>query len=310
MEPEVVTREQLWGGYEEKGAEATNSYDMPPTPPSDKRPSKHLSIPKTGAALDDAQTAVSGTQPASHPQAKPVNPRVDVSGKEPPKVIQEKSASRFALPSIGRYPLDAYSDVEKAAAYFDEHYHAFSPGHRHEFGVNLVKRASELGIPVGESALKHGSTKYASAEDMQMALDCRRSILQDDTMLGVLEALSKTAGAVDPMLFAATLAEFDKLAGLEPLYDGEIPDPYSTTFGAVKLAADEDGSTIIGNDVIYHKDLIQLAKTDAIGLKRFYGDAFMERFRNNPIGTFKSLPKAQQKVVGRLAAEPGETTGR
>ena len=171
MSVDVRTRQQLWkdmaGNQIDKAAELAGTYDMPnAAPPSTANDTKtRKTVIDKEASVDDLlkvafeapgktepddnEASVKGEQKGA-PQGKALKPHVDVSGQEPPTLVHEKKAQHYALPSMETYPLDGYDQVEKAAAYFEEWGKRMPPEMRHEYCVNLVKRASALGIPVSE----------------------------------------------------------------------------------------------------------------------------------------------------------------
>lgn len=298
----VLTRQQYWGSPEVKEAEASGTAAMPSAADPDRTPaskdlkfipkSAHVTVAPTGVVLQP----VAGTQAVSNPQS-----RVNVEGKEAPRHKSEKTASRFALISINRYPLDSYSDVEKAAAYFGEWRNQFSPAQRHEYCGNLVKRAAELGVKVSDDLAKYGSETYAPASELELGIFCRQAVV-DQAGRDVLSKLAEERGQITPELYAATLEEFDKTAGIEHLYDRGVLDPFYSTYG-VKVAEDSNGSYVLGNDVIMYSDLLQLAQTTCAGMKNAFGDDFVKEFRKDPIAIFESLPVDQKRVVGRMAGD-------
>jgi len=309
----VYTRQQYWGTYEDKEAEVGGTLPISTLPKGPDKGAKHT-IPKTGSAMDKiaealgagelvAEEGVPGEQPAKNPQAAPVNPRVDVSQQEPPKVIKEKQAQYLAMPSIGRYPLDGYDQVKQASAYFDEHWGQFIPEHRREFCSNLVKRAGVLGIKVSEEIQKYGGDGYAPQSELEIAFGTRRNLLTDETHLAVLDKLAEARPMMDPDGFAITLGEFDKLAGLAEHYDSDVMDPYLSTFGK-EAEADEDASHVIGNDMVTNAQLRTLSMAQPQEIKDHFGEDFGEDFKKDPIALFKSLPADQKKIVSRLANEP------
>lgn len=308
MEPEVRTRQQFWGNFEPKEAEAGGTHVMPHGSPPGRKAEKAGVIPKTGSFLPVEtegvdEEGIPGEQPPANPQAAPISPRVNVTGKEAPKPAVEKKASRYALPHLQMYPLDSYADVEKAASYFDEWKGHFSPGHRREYCSNLTKRASALGIKVSPEISKYGSATYAPAAEVEIALDGRKGLL-DDQEVAVLEKLSEARPTMEPELFAETLSQFDQLTGLDHHYGSDVLDPFYSTFG-VKVAEDDDGiSHVIGNDIITNKQLKEYAKGPLEAMEHTFGDDLMEEFRKDPVGIFNSLPLDQKKIIIRMASEP------
>lgn len=317
MNDSVYTRQQRWGTFEEKEAEVGGGMPISSLPNAKPDPTAKHTIPKTGSAEelfatkiaaaegpdDNLEAPVAGEQAPKNPQAQPISPRVDVSGKEPPKLITEKQAQYLAMPSIGRYPLDGLDQVKQAAAYFDEHQGSFSPRHSREFCSNLVKRASTLGVEVSDTVQKYGGAGYASAAELDIAMDSRCLVLDDDSQ-AVLGKLAEARVAMDPDDFAVALEEFDKLAGIDHLYGSDVLDPFLSTFGKTAAEGSEDGSHVIGNDIVTNNQLRELATTHCDDMKQHYGDDFVEEFKKDPVGIFKSLPVDQQKLISRQANEP------
>lgn len=274
----VSTREQLWGNLSDKEAEASGTSVMPSAADPDKTvDSKDLKfIPKSAS-------------------------RVNVAGQEAATHKTEKIGSHWALPSVQRYPLDSYSDVVKAASYFDEWRGSFSPAQRREYCSSLVKRASVLGVKVSDDLAKYGSATYGSDAELELGISCRRAVL-DPGDAKLLDKLAEERAVLSPEYYAAALEEFDKIAEITHLYDRAVLDPYYSTYG-VKTAEPEDGSTVAGNDVIMHNDLAALAKTECLGMKKVFGDDFVKEFRKDPITMFMSMPIDQKKIIGRMAGD-------
>jgi hypothetical protein len=307
MEPEIRTRQQFWGNFEPKKAEAANTNVMPLTGQTVKRFDKgnKTMIRKTGSvdgAPDGVQTnPTPGEQPQRNPQTL-ISPRVDVSGKEPEKGVVKKEASYYALPSHKKYPIDSYGDVVKAADYFSKNASLFAPIHRREYCKNLQKRASALGILTDETIKKYASATYAPADELAVAIDGRKALLNDDHC-SVLDKLAQTQPQVHPELFAETLHEFDKVAGIDHLYGVEILDPYYSTFGLVKKAG---GTHVMGNDIVTDGQLVEFARIDSHRLCKTYGEDFVKEFKKDPAGIFSSLPVDQKKIISRMANEANQ----
>lgn len=331
----VETRQQLWkdiyGNLVEKEAELAGTYDMPHSPPpSEKydRGQKKTVIKKTAELEDDllkqafAITSVNTdaenpqletnekelheAQPPAHPQAKLLKPTVDVSSSNPPKLLKEKKAERYAMPSLGRYPLDAYDQVKTASEYFDVWHKRMSPEMRREYCLNLVKRANELNISVSPLAERYGSEHYASRTEIKIALDARRTVLLHEEDVFVLDKLAAEQPRLLPETFAATLREFDHANGLDEFYDGDVPDPYFSTFAKVAKTNQEsevspEGAILIGNEYIPKRKLVEFAKSRREHVKDRFGEDFAEEFVKDPLGIFESLPRDQKLVMLRMA---------
>lgn len=305
-----------------KGAEAVGTELMPlqPPVPSPAAPSK-TTIRKTGSEMHNLvntphrgedfgpqednrlQGFTKGKQPASNPQMKPFQATVDIGPKaERIRPIHFKEASQYAVGG-NQYPLDSYVQVKQASAYFEEYHHAFDPAERHEYAVNLVKRASELGIPVSSRAQELGTTEYAGPVHLKLAEEARKNALPyDSPLVPLLGTVFRKRATVSAELFAATLEEFDKVAGLTQHY-GKIPDAYASVFHKEAAESDEDYQETIGNDTVFGRQLLALARTDLTGLAKLFDDELVHAFKKDPVDIFKSLPADTKKVIMRLAAQ-------
>jgi len=257
-------------------------------------------------------SAIAGEGPKSLPQAKHLQPTVDVTNAKPPTYVTEKKASKYALPSLSRYPLDSYAQVKAAGSYFGEYYKFFAPEERREYAVNLVKQASAMAIDIPDIAHKYGAEGLAPETEIKIAFDARRAELQAyPDVLRVLDAVedviltqggSKLASlALHPVEACALLSEFDKDTGLNRSYDKTIPDPYFSIFGNEKIASKSSWSDIIGNDMITYADLKRLAHVGTHTVRDTFGEDFQEEFRKDPIGVYESLPRDQKKMVIHMA---------
>lgn len=236
--------------------------------------------------------------PGSLPQMHLMAPHVDVAGFEPPKKLQVKKAQHYAIGD--RYPLDSYEQVKAASAYFDEFGKRMNPADRREYCTNLVKRASALGISISDEARKYGSESFAPEEEIKVALDARRTLLDDKKLVTALDKLASVRGQMDPEFFCMTLSEFDKTAGLDFLYDRDVPDPFFSTYGFEKEAT---FSEVIGNIRVTEADLEYLAMKRLPLVKGTFSEDLAEKFRKNPVSTFKALPLAQRRVLANMARE-------
>jgi hypothetical protein len=300
---EIVTRQQFWGTFKPKKAEAAGTNVMPHGAPTGKDKAMKHTIPKIGSIASEpegVEPAVKGEQAPQNPQTKQLNPRVNVESKEPPKAQEKKEASAYALPGLKRYPLDNYADVEKAASYFEDWGRRFEPRQRREYCANLVKRASVLGVPLNETIRKYGSASRAPAEEIAMAIDARKGVVTDQTYSAALTKLAEDWPAIPSELLVEVLSQFDKTAGIDHLYGQEIPDPYWSVYG--EKVAQED-THVLGNEIVSDNQLKLLAKQPGTnrGLVDLFGKDFAQEFKEDPVGIFKSLPMDQKKILARMA---------
>lgn len=224
--------------------------------------------------------------------------------KEPPKLITEKQAQFHAYGDV--YPLDSYAQVQAASQYFDSNVNGMDPEMRHVFAVNMVKRASAMGIPFSKTAADYGSTTFAPDEHIRIALDTRRPFLKE-AQVTVLDTLYHHRAELGPDTFCDALAEFDKLAEIDYRYESAVVDPYASTFGSQKTAADEGDTWMSGNDYVTKRQIANYSVTAGITLADDYGPDFKMEFMKDPWGIFNSLPLEQKRRMARAASDNGAT---
>lgn len=264
------------------------------------------------------ETIPTKDNPPAAPQVKKVlTPHVDVKSHEPPKLIEKKEASFYALPSIQRYPIDTYSQVKTADLYFQDQWKRMEPSYRREYCHNLVKRAAVIGQPLSESVKTLGQEGISKESHVRAAIDARKLLVSPRAEQGATEQVKEASLGViqlydelvdnreklNPDVFAATLEHLDKMAGLDHLWDGDILDPYKTTFykeAAEETDADPKDSVVIGNEYMKVQDLITFANSKPDMIKTRFGDDFTSEFQGDPKAIFDSLPQPQKLVIMRL----------
>jgi len=345
----VIGKQQIWKSMDgdvyhndtqswdlSKVAEVVGTSDMPlqaPKKQTDPTRKSLAVIPKTAEADELAEAfgiriAERGVDmgvgdglpekdnPEANPQAKVMKPHVDVSGKEPPRLLEDKAASLYCMPSIGCYPIDNFLQVKTANLYFKEQHKNMLPEDRREYASNLYKRASQLSFPVAQIVEEYGMPGFAKKGHVSNCIGIRLVLLQPhaeqgDTnelkqagvhTIGLYNELLDKYGLMDPDLFAATLSEIDKAAGINELWDGDVPDPYYSTLAktAAEAVADPKDSIVIGNDYMTVQDLQTFASARGEQLKDRFGCEFVKEFKADPTGIFDSLPADQKKVIMRM----------
>lgn len=315
----------------EKAAEVVGSYDMPSqSAPSKRNPNekpKPAAMPPKVATIDDeleagfkeasgqerkpqgeeADTNIDmshGEQPAALPQNKKVlTPHVDVTSHQPPKVVKEKIAQHYAMPSICRYPLDGLHQVKVASIYFDENYKEMEPPDRREFASNLVKRAHAISMPVSDVAEHYGAPGYAPRVHIMTELAAREDLVKEAEDRGLYDELKERVGELPPDVFAHALWEIDKHAGIDEAYDKDCMDPWYTVFGTEKVAADvpdPKDSVVLGAEYMKVPDLVEFAQSKPKMIEARFGKDFCSEFQKDPAGIFDTLPRDQKIIVMRM----------
>ena len=225
-----------------------------------------------------------------------LHPHVDVTGEEPERPTVRKRAEHYALPSAERYPLDSYTQVEKAAEYFDSWRHQMPAGVRREYALHLVKRASALGIAVSDNARLDGATSRAPAETFELGLDSRREFLGLDENL-LLDKLASASAFVEPDLVRQSLSLLDRQWGLCDHYGDRVLDPYRTVYAP----EEQEKKASLDRAVIR-----RLAQRPGELIEKF-GSAFVTSFACDPDAAARRLTPDQRAALELLGApEPEE----
>lgn len=255
------------------------------------------------AAADEATRAMfsNGVEAATRQTNFRTSPYVDVADWEPGADLVEKTAAPRQMLLNGRYPVDSYDQVKTASAYFDSNIRRFEPRDRRTYCVKLASRMSELGIQVPEKIAKYASAGYCA--DVDAYVGFRRQYAKEEFHPS-LDMLIEKRAQVSPGTFAEALEEFDKCAGLHFYWDSEIPDPYYSTFGPSMSKIAEDEWVWDENGTrIRESDLKQLALDSFLAVQNMFGEDMAVELQKNPKTIFMSLPKPQQLILARLAAD-------
>ena len=273
---ERTTRMKMW---KTKSADASGTDLMPLQGPSYKKKDKNELPVKTA-----------------------MHPCVNVTNLQPPARVQVKTAHRFALPSLRRYPLDDYSQVKTACAYFDEWANLMPPASKREYCYNLVKRASELGIEVSKLAARYGAEGYS--EDVEAMLEGRKPFLPVERH-GVLDKLAEVRSLLPADVFCTALREFDEQNGLDSKWGKHIPDPYYSTYGTKVAQIDE--MILVGTESVPKRAIINGAITYRKSISGTFGEDLAEEFAKDPMGIFNSLPRDQKKMIMKMVSRNAPT---
>ena len=208
----------------------------------------------------------------------------------------EKVASTesiYALPALGKYPLNSPELVKVAAAYFDKYFRKLSPENSHEFVQNTKLAAQKFNVDLSDCG---EFTKRASLHDTEYNETYRASInyrkrLVDEEHVGVYDQLLSKHASLTPTNAAELLTKLDVSAGIDHLWNNRIDDPFVTTFGMAKVA---ESISVNGYDINegHLQALESSGSVDEDTLKELQGDDGMN--------VFKSLPTP---IKGKLAKE-------
>lgn len=210
--------------------------------------------------------------------------------------------TKYAMPSQQRYPLDSYTDVQKAAMYYEEHYSSFKPEDRREYAVNLHERLEELAMPIPVKVAAYAGYEYGPNIDVELVARIRNyeGSEHSDAYAVLLEKRASTP----PHVMLEMVHELDTLSGADQKYDAPLGfrDPFRAVYGKVAEEA-KPWAWTEGNEYVNDTMLFDLANNRYPALDRAFGMDMRKSFQQDPIGVFTSMPDPQKVVIARLAAD-------
>lgn len=223
----------------------------------------------------------------------------------------EKAASapgerRVYISKVPSREANAPSVIRKIASAFDvmrevdREWADLDPYDRHDAAVDLVKMASLTGATVPDHIFRYSGTEL-SPSFAKIAQERKEFTTREDTVEGY-DRLSKMASAMDPDDVVEAMFLLDEQAGLLNRYGSRIPDPVLSVYGATKEA---EYSWIHGGDYVTERMLKGYSGSNAFMAvcRKVFTQDVCDRFRKDPVGTFKAMPPEQQKIMARLASQ-------
>ena len=223
-----------------------------------------------------------------------------------------------------QYPIDTEEQLKTAAVYFGKYINRFDPAQRSAIATNMEKRASDLGVNIDSDWIKNYSriTKESSiySPDFERNVELRKQAclvgkikvsVNGTKMSGekVLEKISEQKNNIKPSDMADLISDFDKLAGLEGLYDNRIYDPIYTVFGS-NYDADYDRTKLASG---ISSTNIRAAACDKEFIDKVagvFGQDFAKDFQHNPVGIFESMPAPEKELIMEKMAMCGLVHGK
>jgi hypothetical protein len=201
--------------------------------------------------------------------------------------MQQKVGSATSPFDVLRYAVDNWDDLD--------------PYDRHDTAVFLTKSAS-AGVRVPDHIYKYGGTELNPV--VPRLMEARKSYTVNEQTQDNYDRLGKMASAMDPEDVVEALYLIDEQASLTPRYGDGIPDPLLCVYGQVKEA---EWSWMHGGDMVNESQLKRFAAAPycSYNMGELFSDDICNRFKKDPMGTFKGLPVEQQIVVSRLATQSG-----
>ncbi|MHA2334903.1 MAG: hypothetical protein ACXAEU_22940 [Candidatus Hodarchaeales archaeon] len=237
------------------------------------------------------------------------DPYVDVEGCQNVRsTVQTTYDPAVCALEDGRLPLEDFNQVKEAIDFFGEYSKELHPRMRHSMCVKIASRANQLGIEVPYDVDKYGALTYASPGLLKAGVETRKqiwaSLEEDGTGPGLLNKLLEKRASISPDEFAEALSELDVVTGIDRYWDSGVQDPWYTTFGVQKLAADEsDWRYRQGTEYLTKEQLENFVNNNNELLTKKFGEPMAEGLRDNTTAVFDSLPMDTKRVISRMAQQ-------
>jgi len=198
---------------------------------------------------------------------------------------------------VRKYAMPDDDHVKIASAYFDKYAMDLAPTHRHTFAANVIRRAEELGVSLGDSGHLQKWASPAWNQNINYHLEQRKSLLpRNEEAQTILDKLASLAEQTDPATFAEALHEFDQGTGLDRYYDKGVTDPWESSMGVEKSASWHEE---VDGEMLTASDLNKVAASDK--LRSHFGSTFQGQFKKHAIEVFQSLPTPDKVVIKQIA---------
>lgn len=225
---------------------------------------------------------------------------VDVSRMDlSPKAQMEKRA--YAIPTRGMMDISDPESLQNTIDDFPKLAEKLTVTERRDAAVEILYKSRAWDVSPTDFIQKCASVNYATQQEIDSAFASRISHLDNgaddnDKHIGALKGLLEKRASLNPEVFAETLGEIDKLAGINYYY-GSIPDNFLSTFGLVK---ESSYSWTYSNIRVSGDELESLAENPGV-LKGHFMEEVVDAFSNDPIAVFESMPLAQKIVIAKVA---------
>jgi hypothetical protein len=209
----------------------------------------------------------------------------------------EKVASSYALDwnvgfqNMKAFPLDTKELTKLSDSKFSESWKQLPAVHRRPVAIKIAEACEAHGVypcyQVEKYASEHPSTSFMAH------VEARKAHLRSRDDAESLDKLAMASGSFGPELTARSLYEFDKVAGLDGLYDHTLADPWAAVYGFKKEAQiDFNGKQITADALI---SLIDSGRLDGM-----FDEDMIEEMRQDPLVVFESLPVPTKESIASM----------
>lgn len=293
---EVPTLLKIAAGPKTKKADLTGTEVMPLQ--ASEPTNDHAAYTEDGVAPISSVRKTAAASPETRRY-------VDVTGRQVMRKVASIQHQRYCLvkEGTGHFPLDSYGDVVEANRWFEENRTSLSPADRREYCTKLASRADELGIRVTDNIRKYAGAGYADRDDVMAAVATRMQYWSEgEPERTLLQGLMGKYASVAPDVFCEALSSFDRVTGLDLLWDDGIPDPVASTYGFEKKA---EWTWAQGSDLLKEDQLKQgvLDSGKIHQIKARFGGDVAKGLVENPVQVFDSLPLDSKRIISRIVLD-------
>jgi hypothetical protein len=174
---------------------------------------------------------------------------VSVYKIEPSVFSREKQASthveeEYALPQEKRLPLNGPTQIKVAEEVLHRDGEMLNLERRAEAYSRLYKAAQKFDVTLTPFSLKMAGVTVCNPSKLRDWLEARSVAATENLHKEAFSKLASATKALPTVLtdrkelvkLASTIAQLDKVAGLDKLYDRKLPDPLLTVFNTEKTA--------------------------------------------------------------------------
>lgn len=212
------------------------------------------------------------------------------------------------------YPVETKEQLVKSAQFFNKYLTRFRPEERVKIATIIDKQSQKLGVNFDYGWITNYARMFKGAAvspDLHKGISLRKeAVRRHKVKINVdgapvspeefLNSLEKKAqDQMDqPMAIIKSLMTFDKAAGIEYLYDREIPDPIFTVHGGLNNS-EFDAVKVAGRMTQY--DVIRATRNKDVvkEIGRVFGEKTASAFAKNP---FQCIQKMNPPEISKLAS--------
>lgn len=220
----------------------------------------------------------------------------DASVCTTPTVAVPLSASDHAVVIDGKpmFPMRTTKEAQAGVDYFEQNWQDVPVHLRRVIAEGITKKASVFHVLPGEVAQSYlGEERSWLFKSAMIARSIAAPKYKDLYMRLSDERLSTEDTAY-------TLAELDKLAGVNRVWDDMVPDPWRTTYDNTIKLGEERYEFVLGNHTITGADLVHLSKADGANIEKSLGVTLAQDFIKNPVAFFRQSPETTKKILGTM----------